>query len=381
MLYLMELPPFALERTFAASEFNARFLLGASDCQSLTLNELLSLAGPESARLWRDLSLGYTETAGHPLLRAEVADMYREVPASGIVIAAPEEAIFIAMNVLLSPGDHVICLAPAYPSLHEIARAIGCRVTLWWLRQGDHGWELDLEALRKQITPETRLLVINFPHNPTGFQPSAAEHEQILKIAANGDLIVFSDEMYRLLEDDPQETLAPVCDQSPRGISLSGLSKSLSAPGLRIGWLATSRPDWISRFIAFKDYTTICAPAPSEILALMVLQQRETILARNRLLLRENRAHADRFFSRHRDRFHWLPPLAGPVAFPAMRSGGDAERFCQELLRTRGVLVIAGHLFGFAGQHFRVGLGRKDFPVAITEVDRFLAEQGAESRF
>ena len=176
-----------------------------------------------------------------------------------MLIAAPEELIFIAMNALLRPGDHVIATFPGYQSLYAIAEALGCSVTRWPLEVRDGRWGLDLDFLAAAIRPETRLLVVNFPHNPTGYLPSRSELDAIIELARRHGLHVFSDEMYRLLEYDAETRLPPVADLYERGISLSGLSKSFALPGLRIGWLAMRDADLLARCIAFHDYTTICS--------------------------------------------------------------------------------------------------------------------------
>ena len=127
----MQIADFKLERYFAAHEFKVRYLLSASDCEALALDELLDMADTETLALWRDLKLNYTESQGHPLLRAEVAGLYEAIPPEDVLIAAPEELIFIAMNALLRPGDHVIATFPGYQSLYAIAEALGCAVTRW----------------------------------------------------------------------------------------------------------------------------------------------------------------------------------------------------------------------------------------------------------
>ncbi|MCX7671276.1 MAG: aminotransferase class I/II-fold pyridoxal phosphate-dependent enzyme, partial [Anaerolineae bacterium] len=149
----MRIADFTLERFFAAHEFNARYLLSASDCEALTQAELLALAGPDTLALWRDLKLGYTESAGHPLLRTAVGQLYAGIAADEVLIAAPEELIFIAMNVLLAAGDHAIVTFPGYQSLYEVAHALGAAVTRWTLRPTADGWRLDLDELERSITP------------------------------------------------------------------------------------------------------------------------------------------------------------------------------------------------------------------------------------
>jgi len=366
------LNPFRLERYFARYEFTAPYLLSPSDCESLRLAELLALADPETAALWEQLSLGYTETPGHPLLRAEIAGLYDSTGAQDTLVMAPQEAIFIAMHTLLSPGDEVIALHPAYQSLHEVARSIGCRVVPWALVPGEQGWQLDLDALEGSLTGRTRLLVVNFPHNPTGFLPTRAELDAVVAFARGREIILFSDEMYRLLEYRPQDRLPAVCDLYERGVSLSGMSKAFSLPGLRIGWLAAREPGLVERWQEYKDYTTMCSSAPSEVLAMMALRAREAILDRNRVIIQANLAAAGEFFARHPERFKWLPPLAGSVAFPEWTGPGSVEAFCQLAVEREGVMVVPGSMFDAPGSHFRLGLGRRNFPEALARVERLL---------
>jgi aspartate/methionine/tyrosine aminotransferase len=359
--------PFELERYFARYEFRVRRLLSASDCQCLSLAELVALADEPCRAWWNGLELHYTQSQGHPLLRAEVARLYQQVSADDVVIAVPEEAIYLAMQTLVAPGDHVIVLSPAYQSLFEVARAAGCEVTPWELRLDGDRWTLDFDALERALTPKTRLLVINFPHNPTGHLPPMDELERLIELCRSRNLYLFSDEMYQQLEPSPSVRLPALCDVYERGISLSGVSKSLGLPGLRIGWLVTRERRLIEAWLTLKDYLTICASAPSEVLATIALRARETILERNRALVAENLRHAESFFGARRDRFHWVPPRAGSVAFPAWRGKKPLAELCQEALE-RGLLVVPGKFFGHDGAHFRVGLGRRDFPQALAEL-------------
>lgn len=372
--------PFKLERYFAEYEFSARYLLSASDCESLTLGELLGLAGPDTRRLWDELSLGYTESPGHPLLRQAISGLYTAAEPDDVLVAAPEEAIFIFMHTLLSPGDEVVAVSPAYQSLHELASGLGCRVTPWplalaegdWSSEKQRGWRVDLNRLESLLSSRTRLLVLNFPHNPTGCLPAPAEFEAILALAERHGVYVFSDEMYRLLEYDPSRRLPQACDRYERATSLGGMSKALALPGLRIGWLATGAPGLRDRWQQLKDYTTICSSAPSEILALIGLQARQSILDRNLEIIRANLELAAAFFERHRDLFRWLPPEAGSVAFPEWRGPNPVDQFCQDMLQRQGVMVVPGGMFDYPGSHFRLGLGRRNFPAALEQFEKGL---------
>ncbi len=368
----MKIRPFALERYFAEHEFTAEHLLSASDPESLTLQELLGLADPQSLSLWHGLKLGYTESQGHPLLREVIATTYSSLGPQDILTAVPEEAIFIAMHCLLRPGDHVIATFPAYQSLYEIAQALGCRLTRWPFVQRGESWGLDLDVLADSLAADTRLIVINFPHNPTGFLPDRAMVEAILELARRHGIYVFSDEMYRRLEYAPEQRLPAVCDLYERGVSLSGLSKTFGLPGLRLGWLATQDRALLARCATFKDYTTICGSAPGEILGLIALRAGERIIARNLDLIQANLGLADAFFAGRGERFTWLRPQAGPVCLPRLRGAVSAAALCQGLLERESVLLLPGEVFEFDESHFRLGLGRRDFPAGLKRLETYL---------
>lgn len=368
----MDIAPFKLERYFAQHEFSAPYLLSPSDPDSLTLDELLGLADEAGRQLWRELRLGYTDSQGHPLLRQEVAVLYETLSADDVLIAAPEEAIFIAMNVLLESGDHVIVTFPGYQSLYEIAQALGCSVTRWTLEVREGEWALDFDQLAEAITPRTRMLVINFPHNPTGYLPTRAQLDQIIELARDHDLVLFSDEMYRLLEYEPGTRLPAVCDVYGDGISLSGLSKTFALPGLRIGWLATANSDLLAKLQVYKDYTTICSSAPSEVLAIIALRAREQIKDRSLDIIQNNLRLVEAFFAEHEDWLRWLRPQAGSVAFPHLSRDAEIELFCDNALREQGVMIVPGTLFDYPGNHFRLGLGRKGLGVALERLGAFL---------
>ncbi|HEY6951208.1 MAG TPA: aminotransferase class I/II-fold pyridoxal phosphate-dependent enzyme [Bacteroidota bacterium] len=366
------LPPFALERYFAKYEFKTKFVLSASDCEPLTMKELMAMADEESLRLWDTLKLSYTETLGHPRLLEEIAHLYASVKPNQILVAAPEELIYIAMNVLLGKGDEVIVTAPAYQSLHELASSLGSKVVPWNLNVQEHGWSLDIDFLSRHITDKTKLIIINFPHNPTGHHIQSDELHAIIELARKRNCWIFSDEMYRGAEYRPEDQLPAIADEYLRGISLWGLSKSFSLPGLRIGWLASQDADFISRCSQFRDYLTICNSAPGEILALIALRSRVKILQRTRDIIRRNLAFADGFFSGHSKDFSWLKPKAGSIAFPILRKQVSVEDFCENLVMKKNLLITPASQFQFPGNHFRIGLGRDNFAEALSILESSL---------
>jgi len=368
----MRIADFALERYFARWEFAVRHLLCASDVEGYPLAELLALADDETRGLWEGLRLGYTESTGHPLLRREIAGLYERIDADEVLVfAGAEEAIFCLLNVLLGPGDHAVVTWPGYQSLYEVARAAGSDVTLHELREAD-GWALDVDRLRAALRPETRLVVVNAPHNPTGMLPTHAEWRALTDLCAEAGVHLLSDEVYRFLEFDPADRLVAGADALERGVSLGVMSKSFAMAGLRIGWLATRDRALLERVAAFKDYTTICSSAPSEILALIALRARETVLTRSRAIVEANLPLLDAFFAERPEAFVWVRPRAGSVAFPRLTlPGTTVDDFAAELVEAEGVLLLPGSRFGHPGNHFRVGFGRTDLPVALGRLAAF----------
>lgn len=357
----MPIAPFKLERYYALYEFNSRIMLSSSDCESLSMSELLEMASSESRELWNTLRLGYTETRGNPALRSEIIRYYDCLNPENVMVAAPEELIFLAMQSLLKPGDHVVALSPAYQSLYEIANSIGCRVSFWKLEAGENGWYADVDRLENLITPQTKLLVINIPNNPTGYLPSRDEFDRIIRIAERYGITVFSDEMYRLLEHNPSDRLPAVCDAYDKGISLAGLSKTMALPGLRIGWLATQNSAFLENCLEYKDYTTICNSAPSEILGLIALENGPSIIERNMEIITTNLKTANQVFNRHPDLLGWVPPEGGSIAFPQWLGKIPVEELCRKLLEEHSVMLVPGNMFDHPGSHFRLGMGRKNF--------------------
>src|SRR3954469_13160713 len=297
----MRIADFTLERYFARWEFAVRHVLCASDVEPYRLPELLALADDDARQRWENLSLGYTESTGLPALRAEIARLYEGVsPDEVLTFAGAEEGVFLTMHALLNAGDHAVVVWPAYQSLHEVARSIGASVTL--VRLSPRDWSLDVDAVAASMRPNTKVIVINFPHSPTGAQIPADQQERLLSIAELHGAHLFSDEVYRLLEHDAPR-LAAAADCSERAISLGVMSKSFALAGLRIGWISTQDAALRRRIAALKDYTTICSSAPSEVLSLIALRAKDRVIARARSIIDANLPVLDSFFARSADRF------------------------------------------------------------------------------
>jgi aspartate/methionine/tyrosine aminotransferase len=374
----MQLPPFSLERFFARHEFSARHLLCASDCESMSVDELLAME-PGAAEAFGALRLGYTESRGSPSLRAAIAHLYhRTGPGDILVTSGAEEAIFLFMHAALAPGDHIIVHQPCYQSLAEVARAAGCDVTPWQARP-ENAWTLDPDELPRLVRAGTRAIVLNVPHNPTGFLMDRDAFRWTLRFADTRGIVLLSDEVYRGLEQNPGDRLPAACDVSPSAVSLGVMSKTYGLPGLRIGWTATHNTEVAARMAELKDYTTICSSAPSEFLAETALRHAERLAGRSLRIIEANLGLFDSFFARHLDLFSWQRPKAGPVGFPRFLPG-DADDLCTALLESKGVLLAPGGHFGGPPGHFRIGFGRTSMPEALAGLESFVEEMSVDGR-
>ena len=366
----MKLKPFRIEQYYDKYEFTAEYMLSSSDAQSLTLKELLDLEPEAKARL-DNLWLGYTEASGAPSLRATIADIYTQANAEDVLVtAAAEEAIFIAYQALVEKDQHVIVETPCYESALELARSTGAQVSEWE-RHFEDGWVNDFAALERLIQPNTRLIYINTPSNPTGTLMDREVLANLIALAAEQNIIVFCDEVYRELEHDPAARLPAVTDLYTNGISLGSMSKSYGLPGLRSGWLVSRNPDLITKILDFKFYTSICNSAPSEVLSELALRHRHHLLERNLTIVHRNLPLLKAFFARYEAIFEWVEPQASPIGFPKVKIQGDVQAWCEAIVRETGVLLLPGSVYD-QPQHVRIGYGRRNMPEALERLESHL---------
>ena len=369
----MNLPPFKLERYFAKYEFNTKYLLCSSDCESISIADLLALE-EGAAEKFQQVWLGYTESQGSPGLRNEICNLYKTMQPEDILVhAGAEEAIFLFMFAAFKENDHVIIHAPGYQSLAEVARAVGCDVSLWRARE-ENGWILDLDELRPLLRTTTKAIIINTPHNPTGYLMSHQDYEAVHQFAQENKLLLFSDEVYRESEYDPATRLPAACDLGEHAISLGVTSKTYGLAGLRIGWIATQNKKIYEKMASLKDYTTICNSAPSEYLAEVAMRNRAKLAQRNLGIINDNLAVMDNFFAHYADLFTWIRPQAGSMAFPRLLQG-DVEEFCDQLVKKVGVLLLPGSVYDDSYNHFRLGLGRKNLLAGVERLEMYLSKE------
>lgn len=338
----------------------------ASDVQALSMAEVLALADDECKQLWDNLTLLYTESQGLPLLREEIVKQFY-APAltpDDVNVLVPQEGIFLSMNALLIASDHVIAVSPAYQSLTAVAESVGCDVSLWsCTKKSDARLVFDVAELEKLVRPNTKLLVVNFPHNPTGFLPSQDEWRAIITFCEKHNLYLFSDEMYHGLESESSLQLAPACTLYKKAVTLSGMSKTYGMPGVRLGWIASQDAAFTKKLGALKDYTTICNSGPSEILSLIALRNKDRIAKRSLDIIAANKVVVGEFMVKHADLFEYSEPNAGPMAFPRLQTGSVTE-YADKLVQSSGILILPGDMYGDETyrEHFRLSLGRSNIP-------------------
>ena len=370
----MKIKDFKLEEYLDNYEFSAPYLLCTSDCESFSVGELLALDKDSEERL-KKLRLSYTETQGNLLLREEISKLYKDTNSEDILVfSGAEEGIFVFMNVHLEEGDHIIVQFPAYQSLFEIANSIGCEITNWSV-DDQNNWELDLDFLKNNIRENTKAIILNCPHNPTGYLMSNEKLNLIVDIAKNNGIYVFSDEVYRYMEYNESDRLSAMCDIYEKGLSLGVMSKTFGLPGLRIGWIATKDKTLLKQLKSFKNYTTICNSALSEFFSIVGLKNKDFLIKRNLEIIEKNLILLDEFFDKYSNYFSWVKPKAGSIAFPQIKFNKTSDEFCLDVLNKKGVLLLPSTNFNYGDRNFRIGFGKRNMPQALSKLEEYVQEE------
>jgi len=374
------LPDFQLEIFFSRWEFAARHVLTASDAQSMSLGELLALGTDEDRTGFERITLGYVPTWGGDELRQAIAATYVSLmPEDVLAFAGAQEGLFWLLQEA-GPGDHVLLTVPGYQSMESLALATGAEVTGLALLP-ENGWVLDLDRLKRALRPSTRLVAVNFPHNPSGAVPDHATFKALVDLCEARGIRLFCDEVHRGLELDPARRLTQAADLSPMAVSLNVTSKSYGLAGLRVGWLASRDRALLARLERRKHYTSISNSSPSEFLATLALRHGEAIQARNRSIIQRNLPLFDAFFARWPELFDWERPQGGCICFPRYKGTEGVEAFCRDLVEQAGVLLAPASLFRSSladtpTDRFRVGVGRSNPEPALEAIQRFLGRRG-----
>lgn len=357
----------------------------ASSSEPLTHKELIDFAkengDDDLIELYNDHSLGYAENGGSLDLREELATLYGpEIGAENIVVfPGAQTGMTITTQAMLHQGDHAIVVTPSYQSLEEGIKYAGSDFTRVVLSPDDN-WQLDVSAVEDAIRGNTKYIVLNDPHNPSGALLSADVKRDLVALAEKNNILIFSDEVYRLLELDPADRSKSIAEMTENGLALGTMAKPFGAGGLCIGWVACQDKAIIEKLQKAQHLFAVCFSRAGEIQAMMVLRSREKIVQKNMDIIHENLKLLDTYFSNNEDLFEWMEPQAGGTGFVKFKGPMTSDELAEELLEQE-ILVFGSAIFDCdeqLKQYFRIGFSRRTMPASLKAFDTFVEERRAQ---
>jgi aspartate/methionine/tyrosine aminotransferase len=348
----MELPPFLLDRWIEQKhdpDSRIEFDLASSTGPVWTLRELLALADGSEMEAMLDTRISYTNAKGTAPLRAAIAEISGVEPETVHVVTGASEALLILFFLAAEPGANVVLPNPGFPANSALAESLGIAVRYYHLR-AENRFRVDAEEVKRLVDRNTRLVLVNSPHNPSGAVIPLEEMKALHDFCVERSVQFVSDEVYHpIYHGAPGRSAAEL-----RGSTvISDFSKALCLSGLRIGWIIDRDATRRERYRNARNHFTITANVLGERLAALALRHAGRIYTRAREISQRNLALLDGVMERHSDVLRWVRPEGGMTAFPWLAHGGDTREFCAGLAR-RGVLMVPGDCFGQA-QHFRLG--------------------------
>jgi aspartate/methionine/tyrosine aminotransferase len=350
----MNIPVFEMERWQSTWENMVELNISESGVLPLAIRELLPDAEERENLL--NLRLGYPQSNGTEALRANIARFYPGAKTENVLATTgTAEANFLAAEALLEPGAEIVLMMPNYMQLAGVARGLGAQVKALWLRE-ELRWAFDPADLRKLVTPQTRLIAVCNPNNPTGAVLSEPLMDELCRAAEGAGAFLLADEVYRGAEFSGQLT-PTFFGRYDRVVCTAGLSKAFGLPGLRTGW-AVGPPDFIQKLWSYKDYSTIAITMPADRLAALALEpaRRDAILQRTRQMLRRNYPVLGDWIGAHPDVLRHVPPAAGAIAYIGYRNAWKSRDLAEALRVEKSVLLVPGSQFEMEG-YLRIGFG------------------------
>ena len=351
----MRVDEFLVERWLNEYEKNVEVNMAETCVQPFTLREFLEFVGkPNFFEEIMNVQLTYGYIEGNPRLREGISKLYREVsPEDVLVTGGAIEANFNAFYTLVEPGDTVVSVLPSYQQLYSVAKGFGAKVKQLQLRP-ENQWLPEVEELKQLVDKKTRMIVINNPHNPTGSLIDEKMLKLTCEVAEDVGSYVLSDEAYRGLYIKPGDRVPSIVDIYDKGIATGSFSKPISLTGLRLGWI-TSSHDVIKECMLHRDYTTISKGMIDEALAVLAVENIDSIFERNLDIVRRNHKLVDRWIN-DEPLISWIPPRAGSVGFMKHNLDKTAEKICEELIEEKSTFMVPGDCFKMP-DHIRIGYG------------------------
>ena len=370
----MQLKPFLLDDWLDQYEHNIEFNLAASTGPAWTVNDILALANDETRRRFLNHNLVYSRVTGADSLREAIAEM-QGVPIDAVqVVTGAAEALLVVMWLAAEPGANVILPLPGFATFSAIPESLGLETRFYHVNR-ENGFCIDPEEIQMLADSKTKLILINSPHHPTGATIGDSEMEALHDFTSQRGIQLVCDEVYHPIYHGRQLQSAT---RLPRATVIGDLSKALSLPGVRTGWIIENDAQRRKQYWTARAYFTITNSTTGEILSEIAIRKRDVVLGRTQETTSRNLAVLDRFMADHRDVLGWIPPQGGMTAFPWLVSGENARPFCQAAAE-RGILLAPGDCFD-TPSHFRLGFGAAgdNFPKALERFGEFVKSWSAK---
>ena len=385
-MHLLDNPIRSDELLVETIDIDHRFY--ASSAEPLTHKELIKWTrenGDDALiNLFNDHSLGYADNGGSQDVREELATLYDDsISADNIVIfPGAQTAMTITTFAMIHNGDHAIIITPSYQSLEEGVKYAGGTVTRVGLTP-ENNWQIDVDAVRNAIQDNTKYLIFNDPHNPSGSLLKENIKKELVSIAEEKDILILSDEVYRLLEINPDDRSNSIAEMTQNGIALGTMAKPWGAGGACIGWAVCQDKTIIEKIRKAQHLFAVCVSRAGEIQARMVVRASNQIIERNINIIKDNLKLLDVFFDENSDLFEWMKPEAGGTGFVKFKGPITSDELAKELLE-EGILVFPSYIFDCEDnlkQYFRIGFSRKTMPAALDAFKEFVDERRAQWGF
>jgi len=364
----MELKPFLLDIWLDAHEHGIEFNLAASTGPTWTMKEILSLASDEELGKFVNCKLVYGRPAGSEGLRAAIADM-QEVDVDNVqVVTGASEALLILMWLAAKPGANVILPQPGFPTFSALPQSLGLETRFYGVRK-ENGFAIDVEEIKKLTDRNTKLVLINSPHNPTGATISDADLDSLHEHTSSRGIQLVSDEVYHpIYHGKPTQSASRLSHATV----IHDFSKAFPFSGIRTGWMIEHDRERLKRYWNARSYFSITTNTSGEMLAEIAMRHRDMVLEKTQQIASENLRLLEAFMSQHRETIGWISPRGGMTAFPWLLNGENSRAFC-EAAAERGVLLAPGDCFD-APSHFRLGFAAvgKQLPEALNRLGELL---------
>jgi len=371
----MKIKPFAVEEWMNAWEVGAKYNIAETCVDSISMNELFELTGEDKTEFLNRLCarrLSYGDIEGLPEFRKGVCGLYKTLNIENIVpthgASGANHHVFYS---LISPGDRVVSIMPTYQQLYSIPESYGADVQILHLSK-ENNYLPDLEKLRRLVTPETKMICINNPNNPTGALMSEQLLREIVEIARSADAWILCDEVYRHLSQE-DGWCPSIVDLYEKGISVSSMSKVFSLAGLRLGWIATHDMSVVKSCLSHRDYNLVSCGVFDEMLAAAALKHSDKLLERSRKIVRENLQILDDWVSSE-PHVSYEKPKAGTTALVYYDLDIPSYEFCEEMYKKTGAFVTPGDCFEVP-HSMRIGYayGKQDLIDGLKAISEYIA--------